>query len=199
MKKRLTFLLGFFLFFIVPQLEALHRDYPSYTDTYKDPWLEEELFPFCSFCGADNFDTDSSEICLQQIEEAQATILKKSTKIAALREKLVADTIKQGKILVKNPNAKYHIMQKKHAWEKVVELTGNVEEDFKKVAVLLEENHITNKSFLIGSPELYPLDSPKIQKVKYEKIINNHKIRAEFETCIETGEIFLQDAWVSTR
>lgn len=33
----------------------------------------------------------------------------------------------------------------------------------------------------------------------YEKVINNCKVHVEFETYLETGETFLQDAWIITR
>jgi hypothetical protein len=139
------------------------------------------------------------EECLVS-EEAQAVILKKSNKIAALREKLVADAIKKGKILVKNPNVKYHIMQKKHAWEKVISLTGDVEEDFKKVILFLEENHISDQKFFkksFGFPEDAVVK--KIIRSNYEAEIHGQLVQAVFENYVETGESFLKDAWIKTR
>ena len=131
--------------------------------------------------------------------EANAAIIQKeSMKIAALRGKLIKEAAKSGKILVKNYNAKCHIMQQKHAWDKVLALTGNIEEDFQRVVAFLEEHEIA-KDVCAKKSFLFPKDSPKIRKAKHVKIVNNCEIEAEFETYLETGEIFLQDAWVVAR
>ena len=90
-------------------------------------------------------------------------------------------------------------MQKKHAWEKVVGLTGNLEEDFDLVIKLLEQHNITNKKFIKGKPFLFPSNLSKIEKVRYRTTINSFEVEAEFETYLETGESYLQDAWVVTK
>jgi tetratricopeptide (TPR) repeat protein len=129
----------------------------------------------------------------------QAKILEESAKRAILREGMIAESINQGKILVKNSNAITHIMQPKHAWDKVLKLSGNAEADFKKLLVLLEDSNILDASCLKGKPQLFPKQAPKISKSEYEKIINNCKVHVELETYLETGEFFLQDAWVITK
>lgn len=124
----------------------------------------------------------------------QAKIIEESTKRA------IAKTgFKQGKIFVKNSNVQYHIMQKKHGWDKVVMLSGNIENDFARVIALLEESNISDKAFLIGDARLFPEKAPKIMKVVHEKPIGLCKVHAEFEINIEMGTIFLQDAWVVTK
>ena len=126
-------------------------------------------------------------------------ILEESMKRASLRETLLAESVKKGKILTKSANVQCHVMQKKHAWDKVIKLSGNIKEDFSKVIALLEEHTIFDKKFLTGNPELFPAAEPKIKKAIYEKVINNHTVRVEFETYLEDGTSFLKDAWVVTR
>jgi len=106
---------------------------------------------------------------------------------------------KKGKIFVKNSNVQFHIMQRKHAWGNVVKITGNTEKDFAKVIALLEENNVTEKAYLIGNPQLFPENFPKIKKAIHEKKIMSYLVHTEFETNIETGITFLQDAWVVTK
>ena len=90
-------------------------------------------------------------------------------------------------------------MQKKHAWEKVVGLTGDIEKDFALVIELLEQHNITNKKFIRGKPFLFPATLSKIEKVRYRTTINSFEVEAEFEIYLETGETYLQDAWVVTK
>ena len=78
-------------------------------------------------------------------------------------------------------------MQKKHAWGKVVGLIGDIEKDFDLVIELLGQHNITNKKFIRGKPFLFPANLSKFE------------VEAEFETYLETGETYLQDAWVVTK
>lgn len=112
-----------------------------------------------------------------------------------LRETLIHGT-KAGRIVAKTPNAQFHIMQKKHAWDKLVNLTGNVEEDFKRVALLLEENSILSEEYFLRSQMF---SQNKIIRSDYKKTINGFNIQAIFETHVETNQTFLQDAWVITK
>lgn len=133
------------------------------------------------------------------LSEANAVaIQKESAKAAAIRVKVIKDALKSGKILAKNYNAKCHIMQEKHGWKKVVALTGNVEKDFDLVADFLEQNKIT-KACMVEDPLFFPTTSPGIKKVKYVKTIGSHDVLAEFEIYLNTGETFLQNAWVVTK
>ena len=129
----------------------------------------------------------------------KAKILEESVKRASLRETLIAESVTKGQILTKNANVQYHVMQKKHAWDKVIKLSGNVEEDFQSVVTLLEKNKIQSKSFMKDNPILFPKNGPRISKSEYEKVRNNWKVHAEFETFLETDELFLKDAWVVTK
>lgn len=125
-------------------------------------------------------------------------IIEECTKKAAARESFIAEAVKNKKILVKNANAPYHIMQKKHAWDSVIPVSGNIEVDFARVTKYLEDNNIYDVKFLVGEPRLFPEAMPKISKVVHEKKVNTLKIHVEFETHLETGVTYLQDAWIVT-
>lgn len=136
------------------------------------------------------------ELCAVS-QSKQAVILEESVKRASIRQSIAST--KKSLILTKSSNVQYHIMQEKHAWGKLVELSGNIEKDFKKIVAIIEDNNILDPSFLKDKPQLFPKVAPKIRKAEYEKIINNCKVHVEFETYLETGETFLKDAWVVTK
>lgn len=98
-------------------------------------------------------------------------------------------------IVVKNPNVPFHVMQKKHAWEKLIILTGNVEEDFRKVKAFLEEQNLTSYQYSKKTIRI----SEGITRREHEKIILNEKVKVVFNEYTNTGEIFLNDAWVVTK
>ena len=129
-------------------------------------------------------------------EAKQAQIIEESVKRAVFREGLIAESSKGGQILIKSSNVQYHVMQPKHAWDKVLKLSGNVEEDFKKVALLLEENGILSEKYLLESEKF---SHGKIIRTDYKVMINGHEIRAIFETYVENNQTFLKDAWVITK
>ncbi len=131
-------------------------------------------------------------------EANQAIILEESARRAIARTTLI-ESAKKGKIFVQNSNVQHHIMQLKHAWNKVITLSGNIEQDFAKVVSLIEENNIIDKCFLKDKPQLFPKNFPKVSKAEYEKLINGYKIHVEIVTYLETGETFLNDAWVVTK
>ena len=68
-------------------------------------------------------------------------------------------------------------MQKKHAWEKVISISGNVEEDFRKVSLLLEENAILLSDQYLKNTRLV---ADGILRKKYEIIISNQTVKAVF-------------------
>lgn len=122
----------------------------------------------------------------------QTKILDESFKRASIRQTIVSESLKNGKILVKNSNSQIHIMQPKYAWNKLI---NNVEEDCKKVLKLLEDNKI----FL----EKYRIETIEVRKgfIRYDHRIqiNEYEVEAFFTKNLETGEIFLNNAWVVTR
>lgn len=135
------------------------------------------------------------ELCAAS-ELKKAKILEETVQLLALREAALTKALKVSKILIQNPNTTYHIMQKKHAWEKLIKLTGNVETDFKKVALLLEESDILSKENFLRSKKF---GQGKIIRSDYQKVINGHSVQAVFETYVETNLTFLKDAWVITK
>jgi tetratricopeptide (TPR) repeat protein len=124
----------------------------------------------------------------------QAKILEESIKRAAIREKIISDSIKSGKILVKNSNSQVHIMQPKHAWDKLVKISGNIEEDCKKVVKLLEDNKISMEKYRKNTTI-----RPEFTRYDHQMQINGFEVKAVFNKNPETGEIFLNDAWIVTK
>lgn len=108
-------------------------------------------------------------------------------------EVTLTSPIKPGKILVRNINTQIHIMQPKHNWDKLIDLTGNIEEDCKKVIKLMEDNQI----FL----EKYRLERGRHYKnsIRYDHqmTINGFEVKANFNKNLVSEEIFLNDAWVT--
>lgn len=128
-------------------------------------------------------------------EVKQMKILEESVKRATLRETIISNSIKNGKILVRDSNTQFHIMQPKHAWDKLVKITGNVEEDCKKVIKLLEENQIFLEKYRLRQVQ----DFQNFIRYDHQMVINGHEVRAVFNKNLETGEIFLNDAWLITK
>lgn len=124
----------------------------------------------------------------------QAKILEESSKRLVFRTTL--ENTNRGKILTKSSNVQYHVMQKKHAWDKVLKLSGSVEEDFKNVTILLENNSILADKYLIISEKFA---DGKIIRADYKMVINGEEIMAIFEKYVETNQVYLKDAWVMTK
>lgn len=124
----------------------------------------------------------------------QAKILEESIKRATLRESVINESVKKGKILVKNSNSQVHIMQPKHAWDKLVKISGNIEEDCKKVVKLLEDNRISLEKYRKNTTI-----RPEFTRYDHQMQINGFEVKAVFNKNPETGEIFLNDAWVVTK
>jgi hypothetical protein len=80
-------------------------------------------------------------------------------------------------------------MQKKHAWEKLIKLTGNQAEDFKKITALLEQNKILLHTFK------EEITVTGVKRIICEQVIQGYKVEAHFVQ-YETGEIFLTNAFV---
>lgn len=118
-------------------------------------------------------------------------IINESLNRASMREVAVAESLKNGKILVRNFNTQIHIMQSKHAWDKLIKISGNVEEDCKNVIRLLEENKIYLKKY---NRDLFKFE--KHHRYDNKMKINDFEVKAIFNENIETGELFLNDAWV---
>lgn len=132
-------------------------------------------------------------LVLEGLVEEGASVVGKGTHSI---EKFLS-SVKTEKFSIKVPNVKPHVLQKKHAWDKLVKITGNIDEDFNKVIKLLEESKITNQP-PIQPPRFFP-EKHKIKthiRSDYKTQINGKQVYAVFETSIETGESFLLNAWV---
>jgi len=94
----------------------------------------------------------------------------------------------------------YHIMQEKHGWDAVLELTGNVQVDFQAVKQFLEENKICRTKNLERAPRVFSANgqgsTPTHCRVDYKMEIQGKTVRAVFIQDLETGEVVLNDAWI---
>jgi hypothetical protein len=91
-------------------------------------------------------------------------------------------------------------MQPKHAWDKLLKLSGNVEEDFIQVLTFLENKNIMNLENL-RSTVLFPRNAviKNVHLLEYKAIIDGYEIQVFFEKYLDSGEIFLKNAWVITK
>ena len=68
-------------------------------------------------------------------------IIEESSKCASKNSPLLRKAT-SGSIVAQNPNVAYHVLQKKHRWNRFIHLTENPQEDFKKVVGFLEKHQI---------------------------------------------------------
>lgn len=133
------------------------------------------------------------ETLIHSASEADSIIVKAAER-AAIRETIL-EGAKSGRIVIKNPNVQFHIMQDKHAWDKLIQLSGNVEEDTRRVVSLLEEQGILSNQFLKEVEDV----AHCVIKKEYEISIGEQRVRAVFNEYTDKGSIFLKDAWVITK
>jgi hypothetical protein len=132
---------------------------------------------------------------LAQSAGGAESIIAEAAERAAIRETIL-EGAKSGRIVIKNPNVQFHIMQEKHGWDKVIKLTGNVEEDFKVVAAFLEENNVASK---VNLKIHLKLETQMFITVsEYRTTVNGYELQVFFDSYLDTGESFLKNAWVVT-
>jgi hypothetical protein len=91
-------------------------------------------------------------------------------------------------------------MQNKHAWDKLIPLTGNVEEDFRTLIVFLEKNNIMDPKYLRTTQEFSStIPVNKIHLLEYKATINEQHVVVLFEKYLDTGEMYLKNGWVATK
>lgn len=142
---------------------------------------------------------DSKEIspALFEIEIANGKSWRETIEITVDEKQNILTSLhgtKLEKIFIRNLNTKKHIMQSKHAWNKLIKLTGNLEEDCKKVLNILEVNQINLEKYRLGPVRKFA----DYIRYDHQMTINGFQIRAIFNKYVETGEMFLNDAWVIT-
>lgn len=96
---------------------------------------------------------------------------------------------------LRNINTQIHILQPKHAWNKLIKLTGNIEVDCKNVIKLLEEHQIHLEKYRLEPARNYH----NLISYDHQMKINGYDVKAIFNKNIETGEVFLNNAWVVTK
>jgi hypothetical protein len=87
----------------------------------------------------------------------QSKVLKESHNFAVKRCALIVEISSHNKIYPKNANAIPHILQEKHAWDKVaaikspIKTKGNIEENFKTIVNLLEKENVMSTEYFTGT------------------------------------------------
>jgi hypothetical protein len=141
----------------------------------------------------------ASAMCtLQQCaasKKKQAKIMNEVYKRAVIKEAVVTEAVKKGKLLVHNANVKHHVMQKKHAWDKLLPITGDLEKDFQAVLNLLNEHAVASHLHLKDTQEF----TKGILRREYVKVINDKPVKIMLIEYTETGKLFLMNGWVITR
>ena len=115
-------------------------------------------------------------------------ILKESSELAK-KSRAILNKASRGSVVAHNSNVAPHVMQKKHMWEKVIEISGNIEEDFRKVVLFLDNQKILNGECKLNSGR------NGIKTYKYTKNYGREKIVAYFEVT-EDGIPLLRNAYV---
>jgi len=121
-------------------------------------------------------------------EADRVKILKQSTRHAKARKEMWK-AAKLGKVIAQDGNKIPYIMQKKHSWEKLIDLTGNQGNDFKQVAALLEKHNIAFRAKPIEAAQ------SKLKLLRSKANIQKNRIEAYFIQ-YKTGEVFLKNAYV---
>ena len=75
-------------------------------------------------------------------------------------------------------------------------MTGNIEKDIGTVKALLEELQVLNPKYITRDVKHFPPGNPKIARFTHEVAYKKEIIRAIVEMNVETGEKFLQNAFV---
>ena len=112
----------------------------------------------------------------------------------AQSRKVLIQYAKDGRVIPQNANVMSHVMQKKHAWNQVVPMTGNMHTDFKSVLELLAKSKILDKSCFENVTKYN-----EIFTYQYEKNINGNLVRALFDKDKESSILLLKNAYVVTK
>lgn len=127
--------------------------------------------------------------CASKVDSV--AVLEKSAQHAKLRQALW-ESAKKGRVIAQDGNKIPHVMQKKHAWDRLINLTGNQVEDFSKVIALLEENNI------LKNVKTAETTTKGLKIIRCEMVIQENIVEAHFVE-YSTKEIFLTNAYVKTR
>jgi tetratricopeptide (TPR) repeat protein len=133
-------------------------------------------------------------------QSAERRILEKSIEFVERRDVHIIEIRTSGKIYPKSANVPPHILQNKHAWDKVVTIKKpikakeNIEENFKSILDLLERENIISEKYFAETV----FSKNNLKANKHTKVINNEVVEVIFEVNTETNTILLQDAWVVT-
>lgn len=106
-------------------------------------------------------------------------------------------TTSPGRIIISNPNVIPHVMQPKHAWDRLIKLTGNKELDFGKVVEILEREQVVSEPYIFRRKSIDK--ATHLERWEYRKMIEGELVEVICDKNIHTGSIKVKDSWVKTR
>lgn len=132
------------------------------------------------------------ECCYTSVTQRK-TIVDKALAWIKKRTQILASIGKE-RVIPRNSNVMPHVMQKKHGWEKLITLSGNMEKDFQEVINILEKSGILAGNLV----ESYPIVESAEQIIGkiFQVTVNDLTIEAQFLYYIETDQLFLNNAFI---
>lgn len=132
-------------------------------------------------------------------DACRATIVAEIAKRAAGRIGFVA--YKKRSIVIRNPNVIPHLMDRKHAWEKVISLSGDMEKDAQKVIEVLEQHEAWHPKFILKKDEKAAIkkvivNSSELLRVDHKLFVNGHEVELQFIYNPKSTDLFIIDGWV---
>ncbi len=125
----------------------------------------------------------------------KSKILIEASNHSEIRTLIVEAAAKSNSILPSNSNVYLHVMQKKHAWSKIIEITGNDKIDFKKVVGFLEKYEIRNKKNI---HKIFKTENGTVFKVTHKMEIEGYTVVADFDVVPNLKEYTLKNAYLET-
>lgn len=107
----------------------------------------------------------------------------------AKKSRAILNKATAGTVIPHNPNVPYHILVKKHRWEKFISITGNYEIDFKNLTAFLEGQNI------LQCPRKIDFNYGGVITYRYTKEIGSDRIVAVFEITKDNVPL-LRNAWI---
>lgn len=193
---------------VVPELRDLRQSYDDMSSYQRGKAVGyiigkygvDILIPIVAIKGISKYRALKRANSMYSIESCSESLIKKTRIMEASNRHVIAreaavQAAKTGRIVPHSANVVPHVMQPKHRWGKLLQITGRDAEDFAKVVKLLEEEKILSSKYLELSR---PIQEGAIIRLDHVKVIKGHEVKAVFNYYVETGQTYLKDAWVIT-
>ena len=197
---------------LVPELNDLIKNWDKLSEYRKGEnvgyiigkYGVDVLVPIAAFSGLQKFRKLKRANSLLTIErcalsQAERVAIIDTSATYSARSTVLHQSAKRGKVIARNPNVIPHVMDKKHAWDKLIKLSGDQAKDCEQVMMLLERNNIFRGK--LAKKMTIPFEDPSspLRNLRFEKTINGENVVAIFVENKEKLEIHLLDAWVAVK